>query len=95
MNLKEKLDLLNKYSTPSSASYSDRSLPELSKLVDYKFKRVGGGRELVYANWNEIEIDKILEVDFLQIISRLKAVQNISQETKDLSLVEFFNLISA
>jgi hypothetical protein len=95
MNLKEKLDLLNKYSTPSSAGYSDRSLPELSRLVDYKFKRVGGGRELVYANWNEIEIDKILEVDFLQIISRLKAVQNISQETKDLSLVEFFNLISA
>jgi len=90
--LNKRLKLLNKHSSPSSAAYSDRTNSKISTLVSYKFNRVGGGRELEYANWNNKAIETIDEKSFYEIIEDIKMTKILFKKTKNMSLVEFLNM---
>ena len=70
--LDERIQLLNKYSSPNDAAYSDRRANWLSHLADYEFKEEGGGRELVYAKWDNDAIQAMDEDSFSELIKSLE-----------------------
>lgn len=89
MTLKEKLNQLNYYSSPELAAYADRDRPRLASLASYKFRRVGGGRELMYAKWNKSAIKELDDESFDEIISRLKVLRAFIVKFGHMSISEF------
>ena len=89
--LEKRLDLLNKYSSPYSAAFMDRLYPELSYLCNYSFKRSGGGRELVYAEWNNDTISNMKDEDFDSIIRDVKTTALIMEKSANISILDFLN----
>jgi hypothetical protein len=93
-DLQKRIDLLNSLTSPSEAAWSDREYPKLSYLVDYSFKRDGGGRTLEYAKWNRNRIDDISEEDFNEIIEHCQILLKIREKYGNMDLFDWLEFIT-
>lgn len=89
--MKSRIKLLEEYVSPAYFAYLDRV--DGNRLTNHEFKRVGGGRELVYAEWDTYIIDSMEENEFQSILNYLEIRKIFFEKYSHLTLFEFLNMI--
>jgi len=87
-----RIKALEEFVSPAYFAYKERD--DGNRLTNHEFERVGGGRQLIYCEWNEEEIDKLSLEEFNRILMFLKVINELEKKYKGMSLIDFLNSFS-
>lgn|SRR5574343_232834 len=96
----ERTEVLEKFGiTPTIIAGRDRQHPPYMLLINYAYKRVGGGRGLKYAEWNTDVINNLPEQKFNDLINKIQKDLMVTRElfkkfSQPMTIYEFLRQFS-